>query len=213
MSETNNTKKCSKCGRILPVDNFSKYNKAKDGLQGYCRECSSKYHQTYEQTNKEYLKRYKKEYRQTNKEHISRYQRQYYQTNKEHCSQYQKEYYNQFKGYYLYIIQDKNNNIVYVGQTCNYYNRLCRHLSGYVDSTKDLFTSGDWGCIKYLDVTDLVANDMELKALENELIELYEPRCNTLLNIIRDIDRDRLFSLLAQLHGILNEWIVFKENV
>ena len=53
---------------------------------------------------------------------------------------------------------------------------------------------------------------MELKALENALIELYEPRCNTPLNIIRDIDKDRLYSLLAQLHSILNEWIVFRVN-
>ena len=213
MSETIKTKKCGKCGRILPVDNFSKYNKAKDGLQGYCRECSSKYHQTYEQTNKEYLKRYKKEYRQTNKEHISRYQRQYYQTNKEHRNQYQNQYRNQFKGYYLYIILDKQDNIVYVGQTSNYYNRLCRHLSKDVNATKELFDSGNWYCIKYLDVGDIVENDLELKALENILIELYQPRCNTLLNIIRDIDNNRLFSLVAQLHSILNEWIVFKENV
>ena len=194
MSET---KVCSKCGRILPVDNFYKDSKAKDGLQCWCRECCSKYRQTYNQTHKEYYK-------------------QYYQTNKEHRNQYQKgynrEYYKQYKGYYLYIILNKQGNIVYVGQTTNYYTRLMKHLSKDVNATKELFDSGDWGSIKYLDVGDIVANDLELRAMENILIELYNPRLNTLKNIIRDIDNDRLFSLVATLHSILNEWITFKTN-
>ena len=187
MTETKKTKICTKCNRILPVDNFSKHNKAKDGLQWWCKECLNEYSKTYEQTHRQYLN--------------------------QHRRQYQIQYYNQFKGYYLYIIQDKQGNIVYVGQTTNFYTRLCHHLSKDVNATKELFDSGDWTCIKYLDVGNLVENDLELKALENILIELYQPRCNTLLNIIRDIDNNRLFSLVAQLHSILNEWIVFKENV
>lgn len=179
-------KRCSKCGRELPTDNFYRDKKAKDGLYSWCRECHSKYCQTYKQTNKQYINQYN--------------------------SQYQKEYYKQFKGYYLYIIQDKNNEIVYVGQTTNYYTRLCHHLSGGVNSTKELFTNNDWHCIKYLDVGHIIENDLELKALENELIELYQPSCNTQLNVIRDIDRGRLFSLLAQLHSMLNDWEIFRVN-
>ena len=134
------------------------------------------------------------------------------QTHKQYYNQYRKQYKEQFTGYYLYIILGKNNNIVYVGQTTNYYNRLYNHLSGYVDSTKELFASNEWSCIKYLDVGHIVENEAELRALENALIELYEPRLNTRLNIIRDINKDRLFNLLAQLHSILNEWVVFKTN-
>lgn len=37
------TKVCSKCGRELPVENFSKNSKHKDGLQSHCRECASQY--------------------------------------------------------------------------------------------------------------------------------------------------------------------------
>lgn len=33
------TKKCSRCGRILPLDQFSKKAKSKDGLQPYCKDC------------------------------------------------------------------------------------------------------------------------------------------------------------------------------
>ena len=188
------TKKCSKCGRELPTDNFYKDNRTKDGLYSNCKECHSKY-------------------QQTNKQHYNQYHRQYYKTNKEHYSQYQKEYNKQFTGYYVYIILDKQDNVAYVGETTNYYKRLCRHLSGGVDSTKELFANNDWYCIKYLDVSDIVENDLELKAMENELIELYEPRCNTQLNIIHDIDRGRLFSLLAQLHNMNNnDWKIFRVN-
>ena len=178
MSETIKTKKCGKCGRILPVECFNKCKTTKDKLYCWCKECSSKYNQT----------------------------------NRQHRNQYNNQFKNQFKGYYLYIISDKQDNVVYVGETSNYYNRLYHHLSGYVNSTKELFASGEWSKIKYLDVGHIVANEAELRALENELIELYQPKLNKAKNIIRDIDRGRLFSLLAQLHSILNEWVVFKTN-
>ena len=201
-------KRCSKCGRELPIDNFYKDNRAKDGLQCWCKECSSK----YKQTNKHHYKEYYKEYYKTNSQYLNQYQKQYRQTNSQYINQYQKQYYNQFKGYYVYIILDKNNEIVYVGQTTNYYTRLCRHLSGGVNSTSELFNSDDWGSIKYLDVSDLVANEIELKVLENILIEIYEPRLNKAKNIIRDVDNDRIFSLIATLHNMNNDWKVFKIN-
>lgn len=37
------TKVCKMCGRELPVSEFNKHPKTKDGLQGYCKECSAKY--------------------------------------------------------------------------------------------------------------------------------------------------------------------------
>ena len=209
MNKEIKTKICTKCNRELSIDNFSKYNKAKDGLQSWCRGCSSK----YRQINKEHISQYQKEWQQINKEHISQYQRQYNQINKEHRNQYRNQYYSQFKGYYVYIILDKQGNVVYVGETTNYYKRLMNHLSVYVNATKELFASGEWSKIKYLDVGHIVENEMELRALENELIELYEPKLNKTKNIIHDIDRGRLFNLLAQLHSILNEWIVFKTNI
>ena len=193
----NKTKVCCKCNRELSVDNFYKHNRATDGLQCWCKECLNGYRQTH----KEHYNQYQKEYQQTHKQRCNQYQ-----------NQYQKERQKQFKGYYLYIILDKQDNVAYIGQTSNYYNRLYYHLSGYVDSTKELFANNEWACIKYLDVSNIVENEAELRALENALIELYEPRCNTRLNIIRDIDKGRLFNLIATLHSILNEWIVFKSN-
>lgn len=183
MNKEIETKKCTKCNRILPISEFAKNKTQKDGLQYWCKECRNKYNQTYKQTHKQYR------------------------------NQYQKEYYKQFKGYYVYIIFDKQDNIVYVGQTTNYYNRLYQHLSGYTNATKEVFDSGDWSKIKYLDVGHIVESEMELRALENELIHLYQPRCNTHLNIIRDIDEDRLFSIVTTLHSMNNEWEEFRTNV
>ena len=37
------TKICKKCGRELPLENFSKNAKTKDGLQNHCRACASEY--------------------------------------------------------------------------------------------------------------------------------------------------------------------------
>ena len=33
------TKKCTKCGRVLPISEFNKSRRHKDGLQYYCRDC------------------------------------------------------------------------------------------------------------------------------------------------------------------------------
>ena len=182
------TKKCGKCGRELPVDNFSKDKTKKDGLQSWCRECKNKHNKTYKQTHRQYLNQYR--------------------------NQYNKQYYDRFKGYYLYIILDKQDNVAYIGQTTNYYRRLTDHLYGGVNNaTKELFANNEWACIKYLDVSNIVENDLELRAMDNILIELYNPKLNTLKNIIHDIDKGRLFSLIATLHSILNEWITFKTNV
>lgn len=43
MEENVLTKKCSKCGRELPLSRFSKCASLKDGLQKTCKECASLY--------------------------------------------------------------------------------------------------------------------------------------------------------------------------
>lgn len=37
------TKKCPKCGRVLPLSSFSKNKATKDGLNVYCKSCCSDY--------------------------------------------------------------------------------------------------------------------------------------------------------------------------
>lgn len=34
------TKRCPKCGEVLPITEFHKHSKSKDGLQSWCKHCS-----------------------------------------------------------------------------------------------------------------------------------------------------------------------------
>ncbi|MCT2588711.1 endonuclease VII domain-containing protein [Streptomyces sp. N2-109] len=44
MSELEPMKRCSRCKRTLPYDDFGRNRTMRDGLQGYCRACFSEYY-------------------------------------------------------------------------------------------------------------------------------------------------------------------------
>ena len=101
-------KVCNKCGRELPVEQFSKRKRSKDGLQNTCKECVSQYQQEnkekiqqqkqqYYQETKEERLQYMQQYRQENKEEIAEQRKQYYQKHKEEKRQYNKQYYQENK--------------------------------------------------------------------------------------------------------------------
>ena len=60
------TKICKKCGRELPITEFSKGNKAKDGLQPWCKHCY-------------------KQWRESNPKYMKQYMNQYFDTLRGHC--------------------------------------------------------------------------------------------------------------------------------
>lgn len=62
------TKRCSECGRELPLTEFNKKKSNKDGLQDRCRSCFSAYNKRRYEANKEKFKRDVKEYRENNPE-------------------------------------------------------------------------------------------------------------------------------------------------
>lgn len=43
------TKKCGKCGRVLPVSEFYKQSKSKDGYQYACKHCQDEYKRCHSQ--------------------------------------------------------------------------------------------------------------------------------------------------------------------
>ena len=139
------------------------------------------------------------------------YNKKYREENKEYYRDYLKEWHKQYIGYYLYIILN-GQEVNYVGMTTNYYNRINKHLNGLVEATKDIFDSGNWTSIKYIDLTDIVKSDMELKMLENTLIDLYEPSNNSVKNIIKGMDKLRELQLCSYLHSALDEWKIYKIN-
>lgn len=52
-----NTKKCSRCGRTLPVSEFNKNKNSNDGLQDKCRACFSEYNKNRYARDRERFKR------------------------------------------------------------------------------------------------------------------------------------------------------------
>jgi hypothetical protein len=91
------TKKCSKCKIVKPVDEFYKRSKSKDGHGGYCKNCLKEYNNirnTREQV-KAQRRQYRLEHRDENKAYCQSHQRelkeyhhQYYLDHKEYYKEY-----------------------------------------------------------------------------------------------------------------------------
>jgi len=81
---TNQTKKCSKCKEIKPIELFYKNNHKKDGYQTWCKTCCNQ----YKINNKKSIKIQRKEYCIKNKDKISNY----YENNKTKIRVYQRKY-------------------------------------------------------------------------------------------------------------------------
>ena len=59
-------KKCSKCQKVLPVEEFYKYAKSKDGLTHHCQHCYRK----YRKEKQEHYRQYMENRRKTDNEHV-----------------------------------------------------------------------------------------------------------------------------------------------
>lgn len=153
---------------------------------------------------KEYMSRWKEK----NKDYFN----EYYENHKAEIQKNIKNYIEKFDGYYLYIITDKDNKILYVGETTNIKKRLSNHLS-LTTNIKNHMKQEEWEYIKYLDISNLVENENELRLLENELIELYQPAWNKTKNIVKEIEEERKFELICNLHSLENIWQIYAENV
>jgi hypothetical protein len=93
------TKRCSKCGEVKPVSEFSKDKSRKDGLQRQCKSCVKQYNQDHREEKKQYYqdhreerKQYNRQYNQDHKEEKRQYHKQYNQDYKEKIKQYNKQY-------------------------------------------------------------------------------------------------------------------------
>jgi hypothetical protein len=100
------TKKCSKCGQVKEIINFSKNNKTKDKLHCSCKECDKEKHhknrernilnmRNYKKNNSEKLNEYYlknkenyKNYRESNKDLIKIYMKDYYISNQSKRKEY-----------------------------------------------------------------------------------------------------------------------------
>lgn len=98
------TKICSKCGKELQLECFTKHPECKNGIRSSCKECDRKYRQENSERIKKYMKQYQcdnsdelkeksKIYQKNNKEKLDESKKKYYNANKEQLKQYKHEYY------------------------------------------------------------------------------------------------------------------------
>lgn len=87
-------KTCKLCRRSLPanLENFHAHNKAKDGLNIYCKECARRKTKDWSANNKDRKAAADKSYADENRKKISEYQKQYRLKNSEKMKAYSEEY-------------------------------------------------------------------------------------------------------------------------
>lgn len=83
-----NTKICSKCGRELPLSEFSKCKRSKDGLNYWCNECRKQYYQD----NRKAILAQQNQYNAEHKELRTAYNKKWYAEHKELKDAYSKQW-------------------------------------------------------------------------------------------------------------------------
>ena len=96
-------KRCSKCHRVLPVENFRKDSGKSSGYRSQCKDCERPRIKKYYDNNKEEILRKNKEYVNNNRDKVSKKKRQTVEANYE---RYQKMWHN----YYESHKEQHNNN-------------------------------------------------------------------------------------------------------
>jgi vacuolar-type H+-ATPase subunit I/STV1 len=86
-------KYCKKCDTTKPLSCFSKYKKAKDGLQFYCKDCCKATTKKYREANKEQYYESAKRWARENPERVRESKRKRYLARQEEILQQKKEYY------------------------------------------------------------------------------------------------------------------------
>lgn len=101
-----NTKRCSKCGRELPLSEFYKRKSSKDGLQAYCKDCKKQHGKQWRADNSDYFKQWYAEHRDERLEKM----KQWYADNADERKQYNKQYYAEHaecKKYYYQVHREE----------------------------------------------------------------------------------------------------------
>lgn len=115
-----NTKKCKKCGRELPLSEFYKHKRTADGHLSTCKECHNQYTKKWRVDNLTYYKEYYSENVEHLKQYSKQYMKQHYVEHIEAVKQYMKKYNNTKRGRAVYLASsykkadkkaDRENNI------------------------------------------------------------------------------------------------------
>lgn len=128
------TKICSKCGRELPLSEFNKCKRQKDGLQYQCKECQKQYYTD----NKEDILAQQKQYKAEHKEEIAEYNKQYNAEHVEERKQYRDEHAEEIKQYKAeYMPKYRAEHAEEIKQwRANYYTEWYATIEGYAYSIR-----------------------------------------------------------------------------
>lgn len=81
-------RRCGRCKRKLPVDQFSKDRSQKDGLAYACRDCKRDYKRDWARRNREHLAQKQREWRDANTDYMDEWRSE----NAEHEQQYRRDH-------------------------------------------------------------------------------------------------------------------------
>ena len=90
----NEFKKCSKCGKTKPLDEFHNQKRGKYGKHPYCKKCSIERNKKYRQEHREEIKKQRKKNREEHREEIKKYRNGYYEKNHEREKELSRKYLN-----------------------------------------------------------------------------------------------------------------------
>lgn len=163
-------KKCSKCNIEKNILLFNKGKSNKDGLQNYCKACSSlhgkKYKVKYNKQNKQLISSNQKEYRKINKEIFIIKDKEKYQNNRENILIQKKAYYKENKKY----ITSKNNARTKIRRKADPAFRLRESISTSINTAlhnNNNSNKDGISCFEYLNYT--------IQELKDHLKNLFEP--------------------------------------
>lgn len=67
------SKKCTKCGEVKPLDDYSRDKSTKDGLSKYCRLCRNMYHKRWRTNNNQRSREFAANWRRRNPQKVKEY--------------------------------------------------------------------------------------------------------------------------------------------
>jgi len=175
-------KMCFKCKHLLNVKEFNKTKLNIDGLQNWCRSCTSKYKKQYYAKNKDSINEKKKIYRQNNKDKIKKQQHKYYLEHKGEINLHSKQYYQKNKDKIKMRVnkysKTPQGRLVDKRHQIKRSRKLCFHI----------LVGNDWDCeIHYHHIND---NDVvPIPAYLHQMCftndtEKHREVCNKLINIL-----------------------------
>ena len=86
------TKKCSTCGEVKPINEFYKQKSHKDGLNSYCKCCMNKKIEEWRKKHPKERIKHQNKYRKKHLKERREYQKKYQKEHKEYMNKYRKEH-------------------------------------------------------------------------------------------------------------------------